>query len=190
MANTKKGELTAATVAALEALKALGGSATLAELKASGAEVASANLTSLVKNGKVVAEEIARGINRRNGMQIVSFRIGNIIAPDGYKLFPDFIHDPKQRSVILWSYIDARDIASACRLAIEKDGLGATVMNLAADETSTDIKSKDLLSAEFPEVKDIRSNIDEYQTLLSNNKAKKLLGWKPEHCWRDYVNVD
>lgn len=63
-------------------------------------------------------------------------------------------------------------------------------MNLAADETSTDIKSKDLLRAEFPEVKDIRSNIDEYQTLLSNNKAKKLLGWKPEHCWRDYVKVD
>lgn len=58
MANTKKGELTAATVAALEALKALGGSATLAELKASGAEVASANLTSLVKNGKVVAEDV------------------------------------------------------------------------------------------------------------------------------------
>lgn len=58
MANTKKGELTAATVAALEALKAVGGSATLAELKASGAEVASANLTSLVKNGKVVAEDV------------------------------------------------------------------------------------------------------------------------------------
>ena len=57
MANVK-GELTPATVAALEALKALGGSATLAELKASGAEVASANLTSLVKNGKVVAEDV------------------------------------------------------------------------------------------------------------------------------------
>lgn len=140
--------------------------------------------------GKVVAEEIARGINRRNGMQIVSFRIGNIMTPERYKLFPEFMYDSKQRSVIVWSYIDARDIASACRLAIEKDGLGATVMNLAADETSTDIKSKDLLRAEFPEVKDIRSNIDEYQTLLSNNKAKKLLGWKPEHCWRDYVKVD
>lgn len=58
MAKTNKGELTAGTVAALEALKAMGGSATLAELKANGANVASANLTSLVKNGKVVAEDV------------------------------------------------------------------------------------------------------------------------------------
>lgn len=54
----KKGELTAGTVAALEALKAAGGSATLAELKAAGVNVASANLTSLVKNGLVVAEDV------------------------------------------------------------------------------------------------------------------------------------
>lgn len=55
---TKKGELTAATVAALEALKNVGGSATLAELKAAGANVASANLTSLVKNGLVEATDV------------------------------------------------------------------------------------------------------------------------------------
>lgn len=55
---TKKGELTVATVAALEALKAVGGSATLAELKANGANVASANLTSLVKNGLVEATDV------------------------------------------------------------------------------------------------------------------------------------
>lgn len=55
---TKKGELTVATVEALETLKTLGGSATLAELKAVNANVASANLTSLVKNGKVVAEDV------------------------------------------------------------------------------------------------------------------------------------
>jgi hypothetical protein len=57
MAN-KKGELTANTVATLETLKAVGGSATLAELKAVNATVASANLTSLVKAGKVVAEDV------------------------------------------------------------------------------------------------------------------------------------
>ena len=54
----KEKTLTEKTLAALEALKAVGGSATLAELVASGADVASANLTSLVKNGKVVAEDV------------------------------------------------------------------------------------------------------------------------------------
>jgi ribosomal protein S8E len=51
-------ELTALTLETLEALKTVGGVATLAELKAVNANVASANLTSLVKAGKVVAEDV------------------------------------------------------------------------------------------------------------------------------------
>jgi hypothetical protein len=54
----KTNELTPKTVETLEALKAVGGTATLAELKAAGYDVASANLTSLVKNGKIVAEDV------------------------------------------------------------------------------------------------------------------------------------
>jgi nucleoside-diphosphate-sugar epimerase len=138
---------------------------------------------------KVVAEASASMFNRRTGMQIVSMRIGNVISAEKYLPFPDFIHDSKQRKNILWSYIDARDIASACRLAVEKDGLGSTALNLAADDTSMDIKSCDLLKAEYPDVTDIRGPVDQYQTLLSNAKAKKLLGWKPLHFWRDNVKL-
>jgi Nucleoside-diphosphate-sugar epimerases len=137
--------------------------------------------------GKIVAETIAGAIHRRCGMQIVSFRIGNVIDQKKYLDFPGFIHEPKQRRGILWSYIDTRDIAAACRLAIEKDGLGSVVMNLAADETSMDIKTCDLLKAEYPNVTDIRCPVDGYQTLLSNEKAKRLLGWQPVHKWRDNV---
>jgi nucleoside-diphosphate-sugar epimerase len=136
---------------------------------------------------KVMAEKTADMFHRQTGMQIVSLRIGNVITKEKYLPFPGFIHDSKQRKKILWSYIDARDIASACRLAVEKDGLGSTALNLAADDTSMDIKSADLLRAEYPRVTDIRGPVDQYQTLLSNEKAKKILGWKPVHCWRDNV---
>jgi nucleoside-diphosphate-sugar epimerase len=139
--------------------------------------------------GKIVGEEIARAIHRRHGMQIVSFRIGNVITPAKYPSFPSFIHDPEPRKCILWSYIDARDIAVACRLAVEKDGLGTQILNLAADDTSMDIKTCDLLKNAFPNVTDIRSPIDAYQTLLSNEKAKQVLGWKPVHFWRDNVKL-
>ncbi len=134
---------------------------------------------------KIVAEKIADTINRRCGMQIVSFRIGNVITAEKYLNFPEFIHDPKKRRIILWSYIDARDIASACRLAVEVDGLGSVALNLAADDTSMDIQSDELMKSEFPEVKDIRVSLNNYHTLLSNEKAKKLLNWQPVHHWRD-----
>ncbi len=137
---------------------------------------------------KIVAEKNADMINRRCGMQVVSFRIGNVITPEMYKNFHGFIHEPKMRRVILWSYIDARDIASACRLAVEADGLGSVALNLAADDTSMDIKNSQLMKMEFPEVKDIRVPLDNYHTLLSNEKAKKVLDWQPVHCWRDNVS--
>lgn len=136
---------------------------------------------------KIVAEKTADMINRRCGMQIVSLRIGNVITPEMYVNFHNFIHNPNPRRTILWSYIDARDIAEACRLAIETDGLGSVSLNLAADDTSMDIKSSELMKAEFPEVKDIRVPIDNYHTLLSNDKAKKMLNWQPVHCWRDNI---
>ena len=136
---------------------------------------------------KVVNEQTADMIYRRTGMQVVSFRLGNVIAPDAYERFPEFIHDPRQRDRILWSYIDARDAATACRLAIEADGLGSVALNLAADDTSMAVTSRELMTAQYPEVTDIRTPLDGFQSLLSTEKAKRLLNWQPVHHWRTYV---
>jgi nucleoside-diphosphate-sugar epimerase len=138
---------------------------------------------------KIVNEQTADMINRRTGLQVVSFRLGNVIAPDMYKIFPDFIHQPENRKTILWSYIDTRDAATAYRLAVETDGLGSVALNLAADETSMDIESKQLMETVFPTVKDFRKEITGFETLLNSEKAKKLLNWQPVHKWRNYVNL-
>jgi len=136
---------------------------------------------------KVVNEQTADMFHRRTGMQVVSLRIGNVIAPDDYARFPSFLHDPAQRDRILWSYVDTRDIAEACRLAIEADGLGSVAINLAADDTSSAIPSRELLAARYPEVRDFRQPLNGHETLLGNARAKRLLGWQPKHRWRDYV---
>jgi nucleoside-diphosphate-sugar epimerase len=138
---------------------------------------------------KVFNEQTAEMFHRRTDMQVVSFRLGNVISPEMYENFPNFIRDPKQREVILWSYIDTRDAAAACRLAIEAYGLGAVALNIAANETSMDLKSRDLMEASFAQVQDFRAPLEGYETLLSNEKAKKLLNWKPVHRWRDYVKL-
>lgn len=138
---------------------------------------------------KVVIEQIADMFHRRDNIQIVSMRLGNIITKEKYLEFPSWIHDSQKRKENIWNYIDSRDIASACKLAIEKDGLGSVVVNIAADDNSMDIKSCDLIKAQYPEVTDIRAPVDQYQTLYSNTKAKKLLGWQPVHFWRDNVKL-
>jgi nucleoside-diphosphate-sugar epimerase len=135
---------------------------------------------------KIVNEETAKMIHRRTGMQVVSFRLGNVISPEMYKNFPSFINDSSQRDRILWSYIDTRDAAAACRLAVEAEGLGAEALNLASDDTSMAIPSRELMKAEFPEVP-FKKEIGEYESLLNSEKAKKLLGWQPVHFWRENV---
>lgn len=137
---------------------------------------------------KIVNEETAAMFCRRVGMQAVSFRLGNVITPEAYANFKNFIHTPKARAVIVWSYIDARDAASACRMAIEADGLGHGVYNIAADDTSMDIKNDELMALCHPDTKDFRNAMDNFETLLSNKKAKKDFGWQPVHFWRNYVS--
>lgn len=136
---------------------------------------------------KVVNEKTAEMFNRRTGMQVVSLRLGNVIPPEWYERFPSFINNPEERERILWSYMDTRDAAAACRLAIETDGLGAVALNLAADDSSMAIRSRELLAARYPGVTDIRTPLEGHETLLSNEKAKRLLGWQPKHQWREEV---
>lgn len=138
---------------------------------------------------KIVNEQTAEMFNRRSGIQVVSLRLGNVIPPERYKQFPSFINNPEERERILWSYIDTRDAASACRLAIEADGLGAVALNIAADDSSMAIKSRELMAARYLGVTEIKEPLEGYETLLSNEKAKRLLGWQPVHKWRDEVNL-
>ncbi len=136
---------------------------------------------------KIVNEETAEMIHYRSGMQIVSFRLGNVISPELYKNFPNFLHNPEERKRILWSYIDTRDAATAYRLAVEKNDLGCVAVNIAADDTSMDLTNGELMKAAFPNVTDIRVDTNGYDTLLSNKKAKEVLDWQPVHSWRQYV---
>jgi nucleoside-diphosphate-sugar epimerase len=130
---------------------------------------------------KVVNEVTAQAFNRRTGMQVVSFRLGNILVPESYAQLKANFDDTEARLRILWSYIDARDVASACLKAIEADGLGAEALIIAADDSSSNRLTQELVEQYLPVVKDIRSPLDGRTSLISNAKAKRILGWEPQY---------
>ncbi len=136
---------------------------------------------------KIINEVTARMYHERDGMDIYAFRIGNVIDVNDYANFPKFFADPEFRRRITWSYIDVRDLAQACRLGIEKDGLGFEVFNVAADDVSSDLPTQELLNRFYPNVP-VKKELGEFETLLSNEKIKRVLGFKQEHNWRMYVN--
>jgi nucleoside-diphosphate-sugar epimerase len=137
---------------------------------------------------KVINEVTAKAFHARTNADIYCFRIGNVIDPVDYQRFPTYFKDPRQRKRIAWSYIDGRDLAVACRLGIEKDGLGFEVMNVAADDVSSNLPTAELLKRFFPQVP-VRKQLGEFETLLSNEKLKRLLGWKQQYRWRDQIQA-
>lgn len=131
---------------------------------------------------KVVNEATAAMFHRRDGTQILSYRIGNVVCPEDYaNIKARSAEHPEERLRILWSYIDSRDLAQACRLGIEGDNLGCEPVIIAADDSSSVLTSQELITRFLPGVTDLRADFSERRSLISNQRSKDLLGWKQEH---------
>ena len=131
---------------------------------------------------KVVNERTGRAFHLRDGMDVYAFRIGNVIEPSDYVNLIAGFADPGKRKRIAWSYIDARDLAQACRLGVETDGLGYRVFNIANDEVSSDLPTRELLRRYYPNVP-LTRELGEHETLLSNKRVKEEFGFQPRHPW-------
>jgi nucleoside-diphosphate-sugar epimerase len=135
---------------------------------------------------KVCNEKTAQAFALRTGADIYALRIGNVIEPDEYQLFSKWFADPGFRRRIAWSYIDARDLGQIVVRGIEKDGLGFQIFNAANDETSSNLPTRELIDRFYPGVP-LTRELGEFESLLSNRKAREVLGFQQKHSWRNYV---
>lgn len=135
---------------------------------------------------KIINENTAKAFQARTGSDIYCLRIGNVIDPVDYAKFPEYFKDPGFRRRIAWSYIDARDLATVARLGVEKNGLGFQIMNVAADDVSSDLPTAELLKRFYPDVP-LKRPLGKFETLLSNEKMKRLLGFEQQYNWREHL---
>ena len=84
---------------------------------------------------KVVGETMATHLAEWSGIPFVALRLSNVLYVEDYEQFPRYWQDPALRRWNLWSYIDARDAALACRLALEADVTGARSYVIANADT-------------------------------------------------------
>ena len=136
---------------------------------------------------KLLGEELGRQFHRWTGRPHVALRFSNIMEPEDYVRFPSFWDDARLRSWNLWGYVDARDVAESCRLALEAD-VGAEQFIVAARDTVMNRPSRALMAEVFPQVRYEPTDGD-FDTLLSIDKARRLLGYEPRHSWRDHVDA-
>ena len=113
----------------------------------------------------------------------VGLRFSNVMDPEDYEAFPSYDADVQSRRWNLWGYIDARDGAQAVRKALEWEATGCEVFVIANADTVMSRTSASLAADVFPAVPVTRP-LAEHETLLSIDKARRVLGYEPVYGWR------
>ena len=137
---------------------------------------------------KVASETIAGHIAGWSGVPFTALRFSNILGPADYERFPSYWPDPRARKWNLWGYIDERDAAAACRLALEAPAEGSASCIIAAADTVMNRSSESLLKEVFPGVP-LTRDVGEFGSLLATDRAAKALGYVPQHSWRDHLDA-
>jgi nucleoside-diphosphate-sugar epimerase len=131
---------------------------------------------------KLIGEELADASLLWNpGLQIASLRFPGVSGED-HSGFPKKRENVMSRGTGgLWSYVDARDAATACRLAFERDFGGHEAFNICAPNTFMAMPSEELYGRYLPGVKINGSPRPGNWAGYDTQKAEKLLGFEPRH---------
>jgi nucleoside-diphosphate-sugar epimerase len=136
---------------------------------------------------KVLEERMAEELVRWNPeLSITALRFSNVMDPDDYAEFPSFDADATLRKWNLWGYIDARDGAQAVQRALEVAPAGFDRFIIAAADTVMTRPAGELVAEVFPDVP-LARDFGDHETLLSIDKARRLLGFDPQHSWRNHI---
>ncbi len=137
---------------------------------------------------KTLGEDIAQAFVRRmaGALSVVSLRFPWIHTPETFKsVLRPLSDNPAGGATNLWGYIDTRDVAQACQLALEAEISGHEAFYISAGNTFMKTDSAALAGAFYPEAR-IKSRLSGNQSLFDTAKAKARLGYEPQFSWEDY----
>ena len=133
---------------------------------------------------KHLEEEMAQKLVRWDPeLSITALRFSNVMSPEDYAAFLSYDDDATLRKWNLWGYIDSRDGAQAVLLALDKAAPGFEAFIIANSDTVMSRPNDELVAEVFPGV-EIRRDLGVNDTLLSIDKARRMLGFEPRHSWR------
>jgi nucleoside-diphosphate-sugar epimerase len=137
--------------------------------------------------GKFLEEQMAGVLTGRDPeLKMIALRFSHVMDVADYAPFPSFDDTPALRKFNLWSYVDARDAAQAVRKSLEYTGTGFEAFIIANADTVMSRPNSELVAEFYPGVP-YTAPEGPNDTLLSIDKARKMLGYEPKHTWRTEV---
>ncbi len=133
---------------------------------------------------KLIGEKLAEQYCRWDPQtKIVGLRFSNVQEPQDYATFEEYQARAQARRFNLWTYIDARDAAQAIRRSLESNLTGAHVFGIANTNSLMRMPNDQMLDEVFPGTLRKRP-IEPNESLISIEKARRVLGYKPEYDWK------
>jgi len=139
---------------------------------------------------KLLGEEILRAFTRAYGIRSVVFRLQGIDWPfQKEKYSYGITFEPREHIGgpvgTTYQYVDPRDAAQAFALAIEADHLEPfEVFYLLTDSRHVE-ETKEVVAKVWPDLKEMASNLEGTEGLITARKLRTKLGYVPRYSWRD-----
>jgi nucleoside-diphosphate-sugar epimerase len=128
---------------------------------------------------KIIGEQLCDALTWKTGAQIASLRFAGVFTEAHRSMLLERKKDPLIRGTgALWSYVDARDGARACRFALEKEFAGHQAFNICARATIMSTPTRNLAAEFLPGVTDIRPGLEDCGSGYSVAKAREILGFE------------
>ena len=133
---------------------------------------------------KMAGEQAATWFVETQGLEILSFRIMGARRPDE---LPSEIEamakNPESDRRLLWTRTDARDVAAACRLALEAQTVAPGPYNITGARVVLNVPTEDLIKRYCGDQTEIRASLDGFASPMSCAKAKAAFGYCPRYDW-------
>lgn len=151
---------------------------------------------------KLLAEQTIAMLARQTGdaTRFAAFRPCYVIAPEEWKGAPtqqghtvrERLDDPALSAPALFNYVDARDVAAFVDVLIEAlPGIpNAEVFFVGADDALAREPLAGLLPRFVPGCDELAAGLTGTSPAFSNDKARRVLGWRPDRTWRDELAAD
>lgn len=138
---------------------------------------------------KQVVEAVASSYSAKSNLTTILLRPPRIVSPQELSALR------KSRGIAptqfaLFNYIDARDLAVACRLALEQPLSGCMALFVGSGDSLASEPLSSLYPKLMPAIGDKARALTDSQASVSIEKAKRLLGWAPRYSWRHDQGLD
>lgn len=135
---------------------------------------------------KQIGECIAGMIARNSSTSVASLRFTNVVYPDDQADFPWPAPTPEEPlTLVMWAYADPRDVVEMHVLALQAEFEGHEAFMIAQPQTRFAEPTVDLIRQHFGSQVEIRGDLPGNASVISTQKAQRMLGFKPRQQWNE-----